>query len=363
LKGRAGIAQLLRQLRCIQLDPLNPLGTNADLVVLARVRGVRRGDVYDALLPAHAFEHFAKERCLLPAEAFAWYRLRAAEAPWWRLSERLRRLPKGLIEEVREEIRARGPITVADLSHRGRVRALDWNGWKGTSNAARMAVEVLWTRCEVVVCRREGNTKWYDVAARALPHFAGESPGHFEPWAIVERVKAAGLLARAGGPAWSMLNEVRQTELVEHLVESGELEEVTIRGSNRRYLASRGFREERFPDSDGQVRLLGPLDPLIWDRGLVKQVFNFDYVWEVYKPLASRKWGWYVCPLLKGETLIGRIDAAIEGEVLQVRNLWRESREWKNNEVDEALQAHAEACGATRVVRGKARPPESSGRG
>ena len=73
LSGADGIRALLRQLRCIQLDPLDPLGTNADLVALARVDGIQRGDIYRFLLPGHAFEHFAKERCLLPASAFPWY--------------------------------------------------------------------------------------------------------------------------------------------------------------------------------------------------------------------------------------------------------------------------------------------------
>jgi uncharacterized protein YcaQ len=341
-------------MRCIQLDPLNPLGTNADLVAMARVRGLRRGEVYQALFPAHAFEHFAKERCLLPAEAFAWYRRRAAETPWWRLSERLRRLAPHTIARVREEIRDRGPLTVAELADHGRVQALDWNGWRGTTSAARMAVEVLWTRCEIVVCGRDGNTKWYDVPERALPHFSSEAPGHFEPWAITERVEAAGLLACAGGPAWSMLAEIRRTDLTRHLLASGAVEAVRVAGSSRQYLAPAGFRDRRYPESDGEVRVLGPLDPLIWDRALVKQAFGFDYVWEVYKPASARRWGWYVCPLLQGDQLIGRIDAAIDGDTLRVKSVWRESSLWSDSAVDAALLAHAQACGAARVVRGRA---------
>jgi hypothetical protein len=69
-KGAAGVRALLAHLRCIQLDPLDTVGTNADLVALARVDGLAKGEVYRHLLPGHAFEHFAKERCLLPASAF-----------------------------------------------------------------------------------------------------------------------------------------------------------------------------------------------------------------------------------------------------------------------------------------------------
>src|SRR5262245_13437261 len=56
--GAAGVRALLSRLRCVQLDPLDPLGTNADLVALARVDGIAKGDVYRHLLPGFAFEHF-----------------------------------------------------------------------------------------------------------------------------------------------------------------------------------------------------------------------------------------------------------------------------------------------------------------
>ncbi|HCF60580.1 MAG TPA: hypothetical protein DFS52_21600, partial [Myxococcales bacterium] len=108
-KGAAGVRALLARLRCIQLDPLDTLGTNADLVTLARVDGIAKGDVYRHLLPGHAFEHFAKERCLLPASAFPYYRRQAAETPWWRLGDRLERLAPQVLERVLEEVATRGP--------------------------------------------------------------------------------------------------------------------------------------------------------------------------------------------------------------------------------------------------------------
>jgi uncharacterized protein YcaQ len=87
-RGARGTRAVLARLRSIQLDPLDAIGTNADLVVMARVHDARRGDVWRHLFPRHAFEHFAKERCILPADAFPWYREHGheAQAPWWRHS-------------------------------------------------------------------------------------------------------------------------------------------------------------------------------------------------------------------------------------------------------------------------------------
>ncbi|AUX44395.1 hypothetical protein SOCE26_058590 [Sorangium cellulosum] len=358
--GGEGIRALIRRLRCIQLDPLDVIGTNADLVALARVDGITRGDVYRHLFPGHAFEHFAKERCLLPAEAFPYYRERAAETPWWRVAERLRRLPERVIEEVLAEVEARGPVSARELTDHGAVQPLDWSGWKGTGRATAMALEVLWTRCQVVVCGRARrgsggrDEKRYDVPRRALPqldHEAG-APGDLARWALLDRVEAAGLLSRAGGAHWSALSGVRTSALPDELVREGQLEEVEIAGSSRRFLAPRGFRGRGFPPVDDRLRILGPLDPLLWDRGLVKHIFGFEYVWEVYKPESERRWGWYVCPLLHRGRLVGRIDARVEGDVLRVDRIFREKGvPLDDDALDEALRRHAAACGAARVRR------------
>jgi uncharacterized protein YcaQ len=76
---------------------------------------------------------------------------------------------------------------------------------------------------------------------------------------------------------------------------------------------------------DEELRVIAPLDPLIWDRGLVRDLFDFDYVWEIYKPESQRRWGYYVCPLLRGERLVGRMEARRDGGVLRLTGLWWEA--------------------------------------
>ncbi len=367
--GADGVRALLLERRCIQLDPLDVIGTNADLVALARVDGLARGDVYRHLLPGHAFEHFAKERCLLPAYAFPHYRDELREVRWWGHHERLRRLPEGVVGRVLDAVRERGPVTAADLEDHGRVAPMDWSGWKGTTRAASMALEVLWARCDVVVCGRRGTAKLFDVPERALPDVARAPASDFGRWAVEERVAAAGLLTRAGGPQWSLLDEVRASGLVDEMIREGRLVEVTLEGSRRPYLAPAGFRERTFPDDDGRMRVLGPLDPLLWDRGLVRHAFGFEYVWEVYKPESARTWGWYVCPLLHRGRLVGRLEGRVEaaprnaaragsrrGAVLRITRIWREKgAAFDEDALDAALARHAAACGASRVVRPRRR--------
>ena len=76
-----GCARLLRDLRCIQLDPLDRIGTSPELVAMARIPELRRGQVFDLLFQSVCFEHWAKERCLLPGSSFANYRAHVGSQP------------------------------------------------------------------------------------------------------------------------------------------------------------------------------------------------------------------------------------------------------------------------------------------
>ena len=92
-------------------------------------------------------------------------------------------------------MRERGPIGAAALTDHGAVEPLDWSGWRGTGRMTTMALEILWTAGR----SREGG-KLYDVPERALPDHHDAPAEPFERWALLDRVRAAGLLARAGGP-------------------------------------------------------------------------------------------------------------------------------------------------------------------
>ena len=91
-----------------------------------------------------------------------------------------------------------------------------------------------------------------------------------------------------------------------------------------------------------QAALVGPLDNLTWDRELLRQVFAFDYLWEVYKPAAQRRYGYYVLPVLYGDRFVARCDPAFDkkARVLTLNNWWWE----KGVEPDEAMEAALAEC-------------------
>ena len=62
----------------------------------------------------------------------------------------------------------------------------------------------------------------------------------------------------------------------------------------------------------GRAALLSPFDRLLADRKRMGEVFEFDYVLEMYKPVAQRRWGYYALPILYGDRLVGKLDATAD---------------------------------------------------
>jgi len=74
-----------------------------------------------------------------------------------------------------------------------------------------------------------------------------------------------------------------------------------------------------------EVSLLAPLD-IVSARGRAKRLFDFEYIWEVYKPVQQRRWGYYNLPVLYGDDLVARIDPRLERETgtLRILGFWPE---------------------------------------
>jgi uncharacterized protein YcaQ len=91
-----------------------------------------------------------------------------------------------------------------------------------------------------------------------------------------------------------------------------------------------------------RTELIAPLDSMLWDRKLIKELFDFDYKWEIYTPEDQRKYGYYVLPILSGESLIGRTEviADSKNKVLVVKNIWFE----KNGKPTKKIVTELDRC-------------------
>jgi uncharacterized protein YcaQ len=107
------------------------------------------------------------------------------------------------------------------------------------------------------------------------------------------------------------------------------------------------------PSLETRVVFVAPLDPFMWDRKMIAQLFGFDYTWEIYTPLAKRKWGYYVLPVLHGDRLVARVEFACRKGVLEMIE-WHEEAEGPDASFwglfEAAIRRMTRYCGATELV-------------
>lgn len=319
----APLATVIRRLGTIQFDPLAPVGTNPDLVLQARVPGYRRGDWLQAAYGRRLLvDGWDKQASLIqPGE---WW----AQAPFHRWFARRWR-QRGVdvdAPEARalvEQVARHGPATSLELGDQRADPALR-GSWYGPKRS-RHLLKALWDAGHLMTHHRVGGRHAYDLPERVLPQGASgadATPDDALQRLVVRRVQAAGLLRPTADAAVWLLPcpRAERDRIAARALARGELIDLDVEGT--RYwttpAALAGLDEAPDPAGAGGMRFLAPLDPLIWDRGGVARLFGFDYVWEVYKPQAQRRWGYYVLPVLWGERFVARFDARCQQGTLSL---------------------------------------------
>ncbi len=363
--GSDAVMEVFRRLGCVQFDPLAVAGRNHDLVLHARVDGYDPAWTDELLYERRElFEAYNKALCLLPTAELPWYRVswtQTVNAP------RILEEHADVAAKVLERVRAEGQVAAIDFE---RGPSVDW--WLGPSSVVRLVLESFAATGVLSLARREGNRRYYDLTERLYPAklLARTVPRDEQlRHKMLSRFRAHGLPGIGGGEIWNGLGSAKaspdrpdwpsRTELRQRLVEAGDVVPVKVEGvSGTRFV----LREEvdllsSPPEPPPSVAFLAPLDPFVWDRQVLKPLFGFEHVWEVYLPAHRRRWGYYVLTIQFRDRLVGRIEPRIdraEGRV-RILGLWWEdgfAPKKADGFVDamrEALRAYLRFAGAARL--------------
>jgi uncharacterized protein YcaQ len=188
---------------------------------------------------------------------------------------------------------------------------------------------------------------------------------------LLSRHRGVGLMAVGG--AGELVNgtgsAAERGEITAALIADGALIPVAVEGERAtRHLLAEELQILKATGDSGtaspSVSFLAPLDPLLWDRRLVKSLFGFDYTWEVYTPAARRRFGYYALPILFGDRLIGRIEPRLTrgDRTLRIAGIWFEDGVAPMEEPDfvpalrSALEAYRRFVGARSVTWPRTRP-------
>ena len=356
--------EVLRRFGSIQFDPLAVAGRNHDLVLHARVAGYDPAWCDLLYERREIFEAYNKGLSLVPASEFPWFRATLSQNAPRVLAENAE-----AAERVIQRITAEGPLSALDFE-RERGTTIDCFGVP--MNTVRAVLEAYSVTGVLGLARRDGNRRYYDLLERLLPaHVLARGIPLREQLRhkLLSRYRAHGLLGIGGSDIFLGLGSAKpnperpehpgRTVLREELVSDGELVPVEVEEvRGKRFVLKEEVGLLEGPaEPPPSLAFLPPFDPLVWDRGLLGSLFQFDYVWELFVPPAKRRWGWYVLPMLFRDRLVGRIEPRVDraGGQVQVLGLWWEDgfaprrTEGFVDAMRDALRAYLHFAGAIRL--------------
>jgi len=297
------LVDVVQRLTMLQVDPTAAIAPNADLVAWSRLGSAYRPDHLRQALEQDRtlFEHNALVR---PMSDVGLYLAGAADQPsyersrvWLRENDRFRR-------DVLKLLRASGPLTSRDIPD---TAAVPWasTGWTNNRNVTQM-LEFLMARGEVAISGRVGRERVWDLAERVYP-----SDLAVPPVEEAERIKNERRLSGLG------IARAKATKMPVEPIDVGEAgEPAVVEGVKGEWRVDPAALGEDF---EGRTALLSPFDRLVHGRARAQELFDFEYVLEMYKPAAKRRWGYFALPVLHGDRLVGKVDAVADRKASVLR--------------------------------------------
>lgn len=345
-RGKRGVLDFIRQAGCIQFDPVDVCGKSPELTLQSRVEGFTKQDLYDLLYADRALvDYFDKNLSIMPMEDWPYFERVREDA---RRRYRSRTEVDAAGDHVKRIIAERGPVCSADLDMPDKV---DWY-WSDT-RLSRATLEHLYHTGELAVHHKKGTIKYYDLAENCIPGPVLDRPEPYpddhehRKWRVVRRLGAVGLLWNRASSAWMNiggLDTKERTIVLSELVDEGSVTEIRVDGLRDQFCMlsddSELLEDCRQPQTSApRCEFMAPLDNLLWDRRLVGALFDFDYKWEIYTPVAQRKYGHYVLPVVYGEDFVGRIEFNCDRKrrILSVSNMWYEDGLTPDSELHRVL--------------------------
>ena len=286
---------VVERLTALPVEPTRAIAPSYDLVSWSRLGSAYEPADLDDLLEAR--ELYEDADGIRPMADLALHLADMEAWPPWDTTRDWLEANELFHNEVLDVLDADGPLPSRDVHATAQV---PWrsSGWNADRNV-RMMLSCLLARGEVAVNGRAGTQKKYDLAERVYPAGVRAVPRE-EARSIRDRRRLGGLgIARASGTALP-------GEPI-HVGEAGE--PATVEGTDGRWRVDAGQLGRPFA---GRAALLSPFDPVCRDRVRMEQLFEFEYVLEMYKPAAKRRWGYFALPILYGDRLVGKLDATAD---------------------------------------------------
>ncbi len=338
-EGKDGARAAMRAVEHLQLDPLVILARSHDLMLHSRVREYE---------PRHFDELVHRDR-----EFFDWGGWLAVrpmdELPYWRVIMRRNTMHRGTsailaeheqaVIEMRAALAAGARLSSRDLEATGTETGKTYRG----SKARSLALYFLWRTGEAMTFERRGFERVYAATEAVAPsEFLREVEEHEAELFLLRKEISHNGLGKVPLPSsltWGYGRKFTAADrlaIERELVERGDLTPVKVEGWKGQHLVvtadlplleavAAGGVPEPWRAAEDEASFLSPLDP-VTARGRSKELFDVDYVWEIYKRPAEVKYGRFTMPILWRDQFVGRVDAKLDRarNTVVVNGLWLE---------------------------------------
>jgi len=328
-RGKAidATCEVINHLGYVQIDTISVIQRAHHHTLWVRNPRYRQEHLNQLMQQGRIFEYWSHAAAFLPISDYRFTLPAKREFVngkrwWYKCDPEIKR-------QILDRITQEGPLQSRDFQNHGKKRLSMWQ-WK----PAKIALEQLFMEGQLMVVRRDGFQKVYDLAERVLPDQVDTSmpdKGEFLRHLILRYLKAHGY-GSASEIAYLRdgLKPVVQAELMA-LAENGEIVPVQILGNKP---GTALFALPDYPDlinkplARSRVRILSPFDNLVIQRKRISALFDYDYQIECYVPAAKRKYGYFCLPVLWDGNLVARMDCKADrpSRTLIVRNIALEGR-------------------------------------
>jgi uncharacterized protein YcaQ len=329
------------------------VGYNPNLVLQSRVKDYEPKDLYELLYADRKLlDGWDKNMAIYAVEDWPYFRRRREEA-YGSHKDGFEQIQE-MVPQIREAIRLRGPVSSMDLDFGEKV-AWFW----APTRIAKATLESMYFGGELIIHHKVGTKRFFDFAGNHLSAdlLAAPEPNvtmdEYYQWSVKRRIGSVGLLWGRPSDAWlgiKGLKSKERTEALAQMEERGEVLRLEVEGI--KYPCY--IRQEDSPllhkiigevAEDAQAAFIAPLDNLLWDRKLIVALFGFEYIWEVYKPVVERQYGYYVLPVLYGDQFVARFEPRLNKTTkkLEILNWWWEEDAVMTDGMQQALTQSLQA--------------------
>jgi uncharacterized protein YcaQ len=290
-----GIVETVYALTVVNIEPTAAIAPSADHVLWSRLGWpyqpsdlTRAVEVDRSLFEWGGFYRVMSDLPLLRHEMAQ--RPGSAEArEWLAANDRFRR-------DVLARLRSDGPLHAAEIPDAAQ-RSWRSTGWTNNRNSSQM-LEILVLTGDVAVWGRDKRGRLFDLAERVYP---SDLPDVAPADAARERAER-----RLGSLGIARVKGVGQPYEPIDVGTVGEQAEVDgVDGTWQVDAEALALVDDFTP----RTALLSPFDRLVFDRDRLQDLFGFEYILEMYKPAAKRRWGYFALPILHGDRFVGKLDA------------------------------------------------------